>query len=406
MVEFIFEPQLIQSAPDFGNLPWELPVSTWTIDLVPMEDVQRGISRHPVVFIRFGEELFAIKELPEQTARTEFDLLSQIHKTGLPSVKPAGYALITRDGREYSVLFTHYLESSVPYRALFINKEMDQYQIHLLDAVSELLVQLHSNGFYWGDCSLSNVLFRRDAGALQAYLVDAETCEFHLPPLSPMLRYHDLEIVEENIFGELTDLQMNDELSEGYPVEKIGVYIQQAYRNLWEELNREVVFSQNESFRIEERIRAINSLGFSVKDIELKKVEAGNQLKLRVFVSDRNFHRNQLFEITGLKGEERQAQQILNEINEIRANMVQSDSENSSMIAVTNYWMKNIYCPVVEKLLSIVDSKAKTDDDRVLLELYCQVLEHKWYLSERMQHDVGHQTAVDDYIQQYLIPKA
>jgi hypothetical protein len=283
---------------------------------------------------------------------------------------------------------------------------MDQYQIHLLDAVSELLVQLHSNGFYWGDCSLSNVLFRRDAGALQAYLVDAETCEFHLPPLSPMLRYHDLEIVEENIFGELTDLQMNDELSEGYPVEKIGVYIQQAYRNLWEELNREVVFSQNESFRIEERIRAINSLGFSVKDIELKKVEAGNQLKLRVFVSDRNFHRNQLFDITGLKGEERQAQQILNEINEIRANMVQSDSENSSMIAVTNYWMKNIYCPVVEKLLSIVDSKAKTDDDRVLLELYCQVLEHKWYLSERKQHDVGHQTAVDDYIQQYLIPKA
>jgi hypothetical protein len=109
MVEFIFEPQLIQSAPDFGNLPWELPLSTWTIDLVPMEDVQRGISRHPVVFIRFGEELFAIKELPEQTARTEFDLLSQIHKTGLPSVKPAGYALISRDGREYSVLFTHYL---------------------------------------------------------------------------------------------------------------------------------------------------------------------------------------------------------------------------------------------------------------------------------------------------------
>jgi hypothetical protein len=33
-----------------------------------------------------------------------------------------------------------------------------------------------------------------------------------------------------------------------------------------------------------------------------------------------------------------------------------------------------------------------------LAELYCQVLEHKWYLSERAQRDVGHQAAIDDYL--------
>jgi len=32
-------------------------------------------------------------------------------------------------------------------------------------------------------------------------------------------------------------------------------------------------------------------------------------------------------------------------------------------------------------------------------ELYCQVLEHKWYLSEAAHHDVGHQAAVEDYLQ-------
>ena len=30
----------------------------------------------------------------------------------------------------------------------------------LLDALVELLVRLHLSGFFWGDCSLSNTLFR------------------------------------------------------------------------------------------------------------------------------------------------------------------------------------------------------------------------------------------------------
>ena len=42
-----------------------------------------------------------------------------------------------------------------------------------------LLVRLHLVGFWWGDVSLSNTLFRRDAGAFAAYLVDAETGELH-----------------------------------------------------------------------------------------------------------------------------------------------------------------------------------------------------------------------------------
>ena len=53
----------------------------------------------------------------------------------------------------------------------------------MLDAVTQLLVRLHLAGFFWGDCSLSNTLFRRDAGALTAYVVDVETGELH-PELS------------------------------------------------------------------------------------------------------------------------------------------------------------------------------------------------------------------------------
>ena len=71
----------------------------------------------------------------------------------------------------------------------------------LMDALAVLLVRLHLAGFAWGDCSLSNTLFRRDAGAYAAYLVDAETGELH-PRLSDGQREYDIELARVNISGE------------------------------------------------------------------------------------------------------------------------------------------------------------------------------------------------------------
>jgi len=401
MPEFKFVPEKLPAYPDFTDLPWELKPDEWTKDELRLVEVQHGISRHPVVFVNFDSSLYVIKELPENVARKEYDLLSQMQEYSLPCVKPIGYATVMRKTGTSSVLFTRYLEMSMPYRYLFISNAVDRLQTHLLDAISGLLVQLHSNGFYWGDCSLSNILFRRDAGALQAYLVDAETAEFHLPRLSPMLRYHDLEIMQENIHGELTELQTDEHLSMSYPIQETGAYIQQRYRALWEEITREDVFTQNELYRVEERIRALNSLGFSVKDIELKNEDHGNILKLRIFISDRNYHRNQLLEFTGLFAEDRQAQQIINEINELKANFSQTGNPNISLKAVASHWFEHVYQPVIEQLSQIINNTAFPKLSADPIELYCQILEHKWYLSERVHHDVGHQAAVEDFIKQF-----
>ena len=401
MSNFEFTPTTIPGSPDFSDLPWGLSLNDWSKDILRMEEVQYGISRHPIKFVNYSGILYVIKELPINIAQKEYVLLSQMNELQLPSVKPVGYATIKRNFSHVSILFTRFLETSVPFRSLFISKAAEQFQMHLLDAISGLLVQLHSSGFYWGDCSLSNILFRRDAGALQAYLVDAETAEYHLPPLSPMLRYHDLEIMQENILGELTDLQTSESIEFRYSVQETGPYILQRYRSLWEEITREEVFTRNELYRVQERIRALNLLGFSVKDIELKNEDHGNILKLRIFVSDRNFHRNQFMEITGLYAEERQAQQIMNEINELKANMAQSTNPEITLEAVAYHWMEHIYKPVIQELQSLYHAKSKLIENADLLELYCQILEHKWYLSERAKRDVGHQAAVQDFIRSF-----
>lgn len=399
--DFEYLPNMNPDSPNFNDLPWDISVSEWPKNNLRLEEVQQGISRHPVVFVNYAGALYAIKELPKDIAQKEYELLSQMRELQLPCVAPIGYARVRRDSSFSSILFTRFLEASVPYRYLFISHAVERYQPHLLDAISGLLVQLHAAGFYWGDCSLSNILFRRDAGTLQAYLVDAETAEFHLPHLSPMLRYQDLEIMQENILGELSTLQSNEQLPVNYPVQETGSYIQQRYRSLWEEITREEVFPPNEQYHIQERIRSLNALGFSVKDIELKNEDHGNILKLRIFVSDRNFHKNQLMEITGLYAEDRQAQHIINEIYELKANMSRADTPNITLDAVAYYWLEHVYKPVIEKLRPLIDQKNEHIANIDPIELYCQILEHKWYLSERAHHDVGHQAAVEDFIEQF-----
>jgi hypothetical protein len=401
MHKFRFESGLYPDSPDFHDLPWDYEFPDWAGIESRVEEIQHGISRHPVVFINFSGTLFALKELPPGIAKKEYSLLTQMQDQGIPGVRPVGSGVLHRNDQEYSILFTQHLEASIPYRSLFIGNVASRELDSLLDAISGLLVQLHTSGFYWGDCSLSNILFRRDVGALQAYLVDAETAEYHSPPLAPMLRYHDLEIMHDNISSELYALQAEESVLSNFPIQETGIYIKQRYRELWDEISREEIIRSDELYRVQERIRALNLLGFSVRDISLTNDEQGNNLKLRIFVSDRNFHRNQLMEMTGLTAEERQAQQIINEINEFRASFAHSGNPNITMEAVAYHWLEHVYKPVVDLLRQKFITKENSPPTTDMVELYCQILEHKWYLSERAHHDVGHLAATEDYIIQF-----
>jgi len=387
--------------PDFLDLPWDLPISQWAGHCDRLQELPHGLSRHPVVFVNYDGRLFAIKEMPPGLAEKEYNLLLKIEELRLPAVIPVGHLMTgLLERRRASILITAYLDHSLPYRSLFMHGRQDRYRANLLDAIASLLVQLHLAGVYWGDCSLSNTLFRRDAGNLQAYLVDAETGEFTGKGLLPADRHHDLVIMEENITGDLIDLEAAGSLSisqiaEGIPLDHTGAYIRLRYQQLWEEITREVVISPTDHFRIQERIRALNELGFSVGEVELSGGEGGNLLQLRVVVTDRNFHRDQLFGLTGLEVEEKQAVRMMNEIQELKATLSNNDNRSTPLSVAAYHWMEYIYEPTINQLKPLVSSQMS------LAELYCQVLEHKWYLSERAQRDVGHEFATKDYIKRF-----
>ncbi len=380
----------------FDDLPWHLPLDDWRGNIDSLEEVPHGLSRHPVVFINRGGTIYALKELPRKDAIREYDMLCRIEEQHLPVVTVIGYVLADTGKGPSSILITRYLEGALPYRLLLGRQGLEPYRKYLLDAMAGLLVQLHLAGVFWGDCSLSNTLFRRDAGALRAYLVDAETAEIQTGRTPPVLRHHDLDIMEENINGELVDLRAAGvaPIEPGVPTVNTGAYIRQRYRSLWEEITREEVIAAHESYRIQERIRALNALGFSVGDVALEPSGDGDQLRLRVVVTDRNFHRDRLFNLTGLDTEEGQAQKLMNEIQEQRATLERQHNRSTPLSVAANHWLVNTYHPVIERLGPMINYRI------IAPELYCQVLEHKWYMSERAKRDVGHQAAVEDYLLQ------
>src|SRR6187200_1930847 len=200
--------------PALLDLPWDLPLESWPNDAIAA--LPKGISRHLVRFAHLGGHVVAIKETTADMAKGEYEMLRMLQRLEIPCVDPV--AVITNrtddEGEALKpVLVTRHLRFSLPYRALFSQTLRPDTATRLVDALAVLLVRLHIVGFFWGDVSLSNTLFRRDAGAFAAYLVDAETGKLH-DTLSRGQREYDLELARLNIAGELMDLQAGGILSE------------------------------------------------------------------------------------------------------------------------------------------------------------------------------------------------
>lgn len=387
--------------PDFLDLPWELPLSAWPRRGGRVVELPRGNSRHTVVFVGYGEALYALKALPEPVGQREWRMLRGLEERHLPAVTPVALVqpgAARGQAEAEAVLITRFLPSSLPYRTLFMSPGLARYRTRLLDAMASLLVRLHLGGFFWGDCSLSNVLFRRDAGELQAYAVDAETSELH-PRLSDGQRSHDLDILEENVAGDLADLraQLGRPLEADAPDAPldelaVGRSIRERYGRLWDEVTRELVLAPRERYRIHERIRALNALGFSVGEVEVL-AGGGGQLRVRTIVTDREYHRQRLHGLLGLVAEEQQARQLLNEVRELHASLRVAGGGEVPLQAAAYRWLSERYQPTLARL------EARLGPLPDPAETYCQVLEHKWFLSERARRDVGLKAAVDDYLQ-------
>jgi tRNA A-37 threonylcarbamoyl transferase component Bud32 len=394
--------------PDFLDLPWHLPLEEWRSER--FVDVPRGIFRHVVRFVEYDGALYALKELPRHLAQREYRLLSRLARASIPVVEVVGVVtertttsgeggVVDRAGEEHleAVLITRHLDFSLPYRSLFTRRGMSDPVDRLLDALANLLVRLHLAGFSWGDCSLSNTLFRRDAGALAAYLVDAETGELH-PQLSDGQRDVDLMIAEQNILGELLDLMAAGTLPDDIDPEETAADLRPRYSSLWDELTGDQVFDPDERFRIDERLERLNALGFDVEELELIGDPNGYELRLHPVVVEPGHHARRLHSLTGLQVQENQARRMLNDVSCYRVHLERVKGRPVPEGIAAYAWLTEVFEPTIEAI---------PDDLRGRLEapeLFHELLEHRWFLSEAAGRDVGLEETIASYADGILRP--
>ena len=376
--------------PALLDLPWHLPLEDW-----PSENIAalpKGLSRHTVRFAHLGDYVIAIKEtLPELSLR-EYEMLKNLIKLDVPCVEP--FAII--DGRETpdgeplpSVLITRHLKFSLPYRAMWSQGLRADTATRLVDALALLLVRLHIAGFFWGDVSLSNTLFRRDAGSFAAYLVDAETGHLYERGLSNGQRENDLEIARVNIAGELMDLMASGHAAPGVDPVAVSGRIVSAYRELWSALTSAQTLSTDERWKINQRVSKLNSLGFDIEELSITTGGSGNTVRIQPKVVDAGHHGRRLLRLTGLDVEENQARRLLNDLDQYRSEHKRLGADEE---VLAHEWLSHAFEPVILAIPKHLTGKLEP------AEVYHQVLEHRWYMSERAGHDVAVQIAVQDYV--------
>ena len=383
--------------PDFLDLPWDEPLSVWDHDrlvAIPM-----GIHRHVVRTVRYGGRLYHLKELPRRYAEREWRFLRHLTEEGVPCVRVVG-VVSRRDTLEGerldAVLITEHLEFSVPYRLLFLRQEHRTLRDPMLDALVHLLVRLHINGFFWGDCSLSNTLFRRDAGALSAYVVDTETGELH-DELTHGQRQMDVDLAIEKCAGELLDLQAAGVLSPNVDPVELGGELQERYDDLWAELTTDEMFGADERYRMHDRLRRINDLGYDVDELELVQEEPGvTRMRLKTCVLEPGRYRRILRERTGLEAQDNQARRLLNDIHNFGAWLQQEEGASLPESVIAHRWLERSFDPTVAMVPEGLRGR------RELPEVFHEVLEHWHRLSTEEGADLDLFDAARHYVDHVL----
>ena len=379
--------------PALLDLPWDVPLEEWPASTLAA--LPRGISRHIVRFARLSGRVIAIKEIGESVAYREYELLRQLGKLDVPSVEPVGVITGRRDpsGEPLeAVLVTEHLQFSLPYRALFSQSLRPDTATRLIDALAVLLVRLHLAGFYWGDVSLSNTLFRRDAETFEAYLVDAETGDLH-DKLSDGQRAYDLDVARVNIIGELMDLQAGEFLDEDVDAVAIGDALAERYGELWRALTEVESFAYGDRWRVQARIDRLNDLGFDVGELDITTDVDGTTVRIQPKVVDAGHHSRRLMRLTGLDVGENQARRLLNDLDEYRA---VTDRQADDEAFVAHDWLTEVFEPAVRAVPR--ELRGKLEPAQVFHEL----LDHRWYLSQQQGRDVPMDEVVASYVSTIL----
>lgn len=370
------------------ELPYRLRLADWKM---PNVHHVLGLHRHVVKLVEFENVSYVVKELPDYLAEREYRLLRELADDGLPTAEMV--AVITDRPVGEGLVITRHLDYSLPYRSLLMGRGLKIPYLgeRLLDALVVLLVRIHLVGFFWGDCSLSNTLFRRDAGALQAYIIDVETAERHAK-LTDGQRAHDLQIATQNVCGGLLDLQAGGRLADDIDPIEVALAIEERYTALWTEILSGSTAAIGDVIPMQRRLDRLHELGFDVEEMEVTTNDDDVSVSFIPKVVEHGYNADRLASLTGLTAGENQARRMLQDIKNYGA-WLQSESDRPIPLNVAAVrWLDRVFEPVMAEIPEDMFDRLEA------AEIFHQLLEHRWFKAEQTGRDVTLLEVLDDYL--------
>jgi len=100
--------------------------------------------------------------------------------------------------------------------------------------------------------------------------------------------------------------------------------------------------------------------------------------------------------LTGLDVQENQARRLLNDLAGFRAHLEREEGRALPRSVVAYRWLSEVFEPTIASVPAKLRGKLEP------VEVYHEVLEHRWFLSEAAGHDVGMGAAAASYVDRVL----
>ncbi len=186
----------------------------------------------------------------------------------------------------------------------------------------------------------------------------------------------------------------------------VSMQIEDRYHDLWAELTEPAEFNAGETYRIEQRLRRLHELGFDVEEMEIVDTGDGDRLRYIPRVVEHGFHSERLRSLTGLDTTENQARRLLDDIRAFGTELQQERMAAhkggrelrplpENVVAVR--WLDDRFEPLLARIPSGLFAKLEA------AEIYHQLLEHRWFVSEQAGVDIPIEEVLESYIDDVLV---
>jgi hypothetical protein len=193
-------------------------------------------------------------------------------------------------------------------------------------------------------------------------------------------------VAEGQLSGDIDVIELADMVAERYQV-------------LWGELTASQELDMADRHLIDQRLRRLNDLGFDVGELIVEHEAdgtGGDRLRVTPMLVEEGHHFRELRRLTGLEVQENQARRLLNDIAAFGAYLTRVENRTFPQAVVAARWIADVYEPIVESVPPELRGRLEPP------ELFHELLEHRYYLSEEAGHEVTNEEALASYLKSVL----